>query len=235
MRYTYFFILSIGICGVISCSSLKHAPKRVSGIWQSLPITVDGDSKDWPSPYPSYDSKAMVGYAVTNDKNNVYLTIEAGDEATQTKILRAGMTIWIDGTGNKDQTMAIHYPVENNTSPVKMKKAPDGMHMSDSGMMRRMAMDNTREFSVEGFKNCNGPLVVGKENACGIQVKIGYDEYHELIWEAAIPFKAFYTKAQIDRADMGKPISICFAIKGLHKPEGEAGKGGGQGRSEGGG
>lgn len=45
------------------------------------------------------------------------------------------------------------------------------------------------------------------------------DEYNELIWEAAIPFKALYGKEHLDKKDEGKAISVCFAIKGVKRPE----------------
>ncbi len=66
-----------------SCNSSKHSGKShssVPGTWQAEPIVIDGDSKDWPSPYPNYDSKAMVAYATSNDRKNLYLTVETGDE-----------------------------------------------------------------------------------------------------------------------------------------------------------
>ena len=83
-----------------SCSSTKNSTtKRLPGYWQNQPITVDGYNNDWPSPYPNYDEKAMIGYNVTNDKDNLYITMETGDLATQLKILTQGLTVWIDKTG----------------------------------------------------------------------------------------------------------------------------------------
>src|ERR1039458_2943062 len=78
-----------------SCGSSKHAStKRLPGTWQAQAITIDGKNTDWPSPYPEYDDKAMLGYAVSNDKDNLYITVETGDPATQLKILRNGLTVW---------------------------------------------------------------------------------------------------------------------------------------------
>ena len=72
-----------------SCKSSKSTKTATTlpGTWQAQPIAIDGDTKDWPSPYPNYDAKAKVAYATSNDKYNLYITMETGDEQTQMKIL----------------------------------------------------------------------------------------------------------------------------------------------------
>src|ERR1700733_7704901 len=100
----------------ISCKSSKSgSSKRLPGMWQPQPITIDGNNKDWPSPYPEYDDKAQLGYAVSNDKNNLYITVETGDPATQLKIMRNGLTVWIDKTGEKNEQTAINFPIPKKT------------------------------------------------------------------------------------------------------------------------
>lgn len=216
-----------------SCSSSKHSNSsaKLPGTWQSQPVIVDGNNNEWPSPYPSYDANAMIGYAVSNDSNNLYLTIETGDEMTQIKILKAGMTVWIDTGGAKNQTMAINFPLPNNSEPLDLPKS--GSHRSEgdepaygeniTGTIKglsskiKRAMDGAQQLSIEGFSACNGGYMVKQENNCGIKVSIGMDEYKELIYEAAIPFKALYNRP-ISKTDLGKPISVCFAIKAFKSP-----------------
>src|SRR5580658_156365 len=103
----------VSVAAFSSCSSSKHAKvKRLPPCaWQVVPIDVDGSNKDWPSPYPEYDDKAMLGYAVSNDKDNLYITVETGDPATQLKILREGLTVWIDKKGEKEEVTGINYPI----------------------------------------------------------------------------------------------------------------------------
>jgi hypothetical protein len=56
---------------------------------------------------------------------------------------------------------------------------------------------------------------------CGIKLKARINEYKEFVWEAAIPVKALYNKDTLTAAEAGKPISICFAVKGLKAPKGK--------------
>ena len=223
--------LLLAICG---CSGSKHSKSnKLPGIWQIEPITVDGSNHDWPSPYPEYDSKAMLGYAVSNDSKNLYITVETGDPATQLKILREGLTVWIDKTGGKDQVMAINYPLPNHR---KMQKNTEGEDKPAGGQWQqgkgggvdkqRLALEDkvrtllaeAREFSLQGFRSCNLQYSVLEQDTCGVTVRMTIDADNEMVWEAAIPFKSFFTKQQIDKRDNGRPMSVCFETTGEKAP-----------------
>src|ERR1700742_240159 len=87
-------VFSVLIFSVSCKRSKSSSSKRLPPCaWQVVPIKVDGNNQDWPSPYPDYDDKAMLGYAVSNDKDNLYITVETGDPATQLKIIKEGLTV----------------------------------------------------------------------------------------------------------------------------------------------
>ena len=227
-KYIIGFVFAILILVSLSCNSSKHSGKSsdtLPGTWQSQPITIDGDSKDWPSPYPNYDAKAMVAYATSNDKQNLYITMETGDEQTQMKILKQGMTIMIDTEGGKDPQYKINYPLQNENDPLEIAKEDNGPSKSNAinsphhwdKKIKRSAGEAT-QYSLEGFSMCNGGYLVSQTTACGIKVKLGIDEYKELIIEVMVPFKAIYSKNIITEADAGHPISVCFAVKGFKAP-----------------
>ena len=205
------------------------------------PITVDGSNKDWPAPYPEYDEKAQLGYAVSNDKENLYITVETGDPATQLKILREGLTVWIDKKGEKGEETAINYPIPMNKDgkePRAPRQKAEGEGQQGLGSDRqqkqrmdledkvRAALDEAKEFSLQGFKSCNLQYPVMELDSCGIVVRIGLDADNELVWEAKVPLKTFYFKPQLTRADKGKAISVCFETTGMKRPPGQQGGGG---------
>ena len=215
------------------------------GTWQATPIVVDGDSKDWPSPYPNYDSKAKLGYATSNDRKYLYVTAETGDELTEMKILKAGMIVSIDTGGGKDAGFNISYPLQNDNADIEVPKRASGDKDASSHMEKRMsktinkAANDATQFSLDGFPGCAGGYVVAQTTPCGIQVKARIDEYNELVWEAIIPIKVLYNKDSLTDAEAGKAISVCFQVKSLKSPKKEAenaaannmssGMGGGQG------
>ena len=114
------FVLIVCL-GMASCSASKKTAERLPGNWQPVPITVDGKNNDWPLPHPDYDEKAMLGYAISNDKENLYIVIETGDLATQLKILQGGLTVWIDRKAEKNEETAINYPIPQEKDKNKTK------------------------------------------------------------------------------------------------------------------
>lgn len=205
---------------IASCSSTKHSHKQVKrlpGKWQATPIVVDGNNKDWPNVYPFQDDKAMISYAITNDKDNLYLTLMTGDQATAIKILQEGLLVWIDKTASKDQETAICFPKGYSRAEEGRKVRTDMMQRINNGLGKANA------FTIDGFLACNGTYEITTGDSCGITVGIGLDEFNQLVWEAAIPFKTFYNKAGIEKKDRGKPISICFDIKGEERLGGNGG------------
>ncbi len=208
---------------VLGCKSERETPrstKRLPGAWQATPIVVDGKRNDWPIPYPFDNSKAQVTYAITNDKDNLYISLETGDPATELKILRRGLVVWVDRSATKTQRTSVCFPSDNEHGQLRIAPGRDLIKQIDE------AMASTNEFFLNGFKGCHGKFSLKDGDTCGISVGVGLDEYDQLIWEAVIPFKTFYPKAQIDSRDAGKPIDICFDILGMEKPEG-MGNGGG--------
>ncbi len=214
---------------LLSCGSSKHSRKSdmMPGAWQATPIIIDGDSKDWPSPYPNFDAKAKIAYATSNDKQNLYITMETGDEMTQTKILKQGMVVSIDTGGGKNIEFHINYPLPNDNEDIDIPKNEGGRKQQDgetmfSGRQIHMKLEkmtkSANQFSIEGFINCNGGYMVSQTAPCGISVTARIDEYKELVWEAVVPFKAIYNKNTITSEDANKPISVCFAIKGFKQP-----------------
>ena len=210
-----------------SCGSSKHSGKSkdaMPGTWQSTPIVIDGDSKDWPSPYPNFDAKAEIAYATSNDKENLYITMETGDEMTQMKILKQGMTVSIDTSGGKNADFHINFPLPNDSDPIDLPHG--GAHKQDPGSLQGKQLDvklsksakDANQYSLEGFINCSGGFMVSQNIPCGIKVIARVDEYKELVWEAVVPLKTIYNKAVITEKDAEKPISVCFAIKGFKNP-----------------
>lgn len=215
-----FFCLTLASCG-----GAKHTKSQASlpGTWSAQPVIIDGDSKDWPSPYPNYDAKGKIAYATSNDGQYLYITMETGDELTQLKILKEGMTVSIDTTGKKDARFNISYPLPGDSDPLEnmeILKETKYVHLGKQWQPKidRMAKD-ANQLSLDGFNGCAGGYLVKQVTPCGIKVRMAIDEYKELVWEAAIPFKAIYGRENISAADAGKPISVCYSIKGFKRAQ----------------
>jgi len=234
-------LLAVLLLTISSCSIFHHKTKKMPGTWQETPIVIDGKSDDWPSPYPLYDSKSLIGYSTSNDKDYLYITLETGDEYVQTKILKQGLTVWIDTSGKKEQEIAIHFPMQDENDPLTTPSDKGDHNSSQQGQSKdltqkiKRGLSDAIQLTLEGFTDCKGGFLVKEKNACGISVQVGIDEYKELIWEAAVPFSAIYGKAHLDKKMDGRPISVGFYVKGFKKPATDKENGNGSGMGSGGG
>jgi len=199
-------------------------PAKMPGTWQAQPIKIDGDCTDWPSPYPNYDSKAMVAYATSNDAENLYVTIQTGDPLTQIKILKQGMAVSIDTSGRKDaSSFVINYPLQNPDDLSELfgqkKEGGSSSHLSRQFDQKlQKSAESCTQYALEGFGNCNGGYMVSQSAPCGVKVRLRIDEYKQLVWEAMVPFKAIFNKDKISVVEAGKAISICYSIKAFKAP-----------------
>lgn len=218
------------LCGIslAACSVVKKGGSHkdfVAGTWQATAISVDGDNRDWPSPYPNYDSKSRIAYTSSNDRKFIYITMETGDELTQIKILKAGMTVSVDTGTNRKQEFAIKYPMENTGLDTDIPAAGASTKAEAMGLTRKMnqiigkGIDQANQFSLDGFSGCDGGFMIAQANPCGIKLKARIDEYKELVWEAAIPVKIIFGKDSLTVAEAGKAMNICFHINGMKSPK----------------
>lgn len=206
-------------------------------MWQTNPVTIDGENSDWSTPYSFMDDKAKIEFSFSNDKENLYLTLKTSDRFTQMKILHSGMQVWLDVEGKKNKTTAIYYPLETgmpamSAGAIRERPGKEEGHKENDRLKRQA--ENAKEYTLAGFKGFNGTYAIAQRNGCKIQIKMDASANGELIYELAIPFKSFY-KDTIDTTDLGKAISICFEVNALKKPEMPSGGGRPEGKGMGGG
>src|ERR1051325_10066706 len=95
------------IASLTSC-----APKEIyESAWRPTPIKADGIAAEWEIPLRYYDNETRLNYAIANDKENLYICIRVTDKLNQMKIIRAGLQLWMDTTGKKQQQVGVLFLV----------------------------------------------------------------------------------------------------------------------------
>jgi len=162
----------------------------------------------------------MVAYATSNDKENLYITMQTGDPLTQVKILKQGMTVSIDTGGDKEAEYNIHYPLPNEQNLNDLFTGSESSLQLSRYFDRniRKCAHDCNQMTLEGFPDCSGGYVVSQSLPCGISVKLSIDEYKQLVWEAVVPFSVLYNKKYISASDTRKIINLCYSVKGFKNP-----------------
>ncbi len=91
-------ILTISGCG-----------KSIDSHWVPDTILIDGNDQEWRnSQIVPKDEKFAFGFL--NDADKIYLSFRTAEQSAILRILRLGITIWIDPNGGQRQIFGIKYP-----------------------------------------------------------------------------------------------------------------------------
>jgi len=206
---------------VTSCS----VTEKISH-WQDKPITPDGIPAEYSIPLTHYDSDTKIQYTFSNDLENLYFCIRATEEEAQIKILRAGVQILIDTTGNEKGFISIHFPLprDKNQGPPPNEKPDMKPDFNDSNMTKESKpfkgnmnpLFGLDEMQLDGFKGLiNGRVPV---NSHGILFAIKIDADKNMTFEGVIPFKTFY-KDKLSAAEFAKQFVILVKLNAMISPQ----------------
>jgi len=187
---------------------------------QITPLTVDGKDGDWPVEGLQHEKGGVFDYAVLRDGGNVYVLLRTGSPQVQAKMLKAGMTVFVDAKGKKKANTGLLFPL-----PKKEDEPGADMGM-DMNAMRMMGLAKSTEYTLKKFKEGNGTYALGTKNPAGVEVAMALDDKGRLVYEALIPFASFFGKAVPDESDKGHSFDVGIFINALPEPHALAGSDG---------
>jgi len=191
-----------------------------SSRWVTTPVIIDGNNDEWPQPYSfTEEVDTRMQYAIANDATTLYLTIKTSDETTKMKLKLNGLTIFVDTTGRKMMPTSFGFSVLSNVKPAprhrgKGEKTQDNTGSEDSAT----AAQNAKKLDIAGVQIIGTESYDGNyniaNNKAGISAAAAVNDYNELVWEIAIPFKCLFANAE-KNVEARKKISVCFTVYGL--------------------
>lgn len=184
----------------------------------------------------NYDSKAKIAYELTNDEYFLYIKMQINDETAQRQVMMSGLQLWFDTTKKYKDNFSLFYPLKADFRNQK-KERP-----KEEGEVERMA-GPTKEMQAEYLKLqnqfmsqslhgvTNGFNPIANEN--GIKLKLSFNEYGSLIYNAKIPLSCFLVN-DVNSTDV---FSLRIKVPAIALPPGQDGppKGGAGGPPPGGG
>ncbi|HEX9511094.1 MAG TPA: hypothetical protein VF939_11480 [Puia sp.] len=234
---SYYSIVLILLSLAIGCRSSRGdqatSPSQ-TGNWQQRPIVIDGSDDDWAKPLPYTDRKEKLNYAVSNDKDNIYILVSTRSPQEQQKIIQGGMTVWINNQAEKNEStaMGIGFPLDSrkNRDRELMAQARPDLY-KDKGI----TLDDLKEYSLYGFKSESiENYEYGQTNEEGVLVRIDYNKDGDLIYEVSVPLSTVYPQ-NTSHNFAGKTVAVGIFIEGLPPNTAVRQDGGGGGVSIGGG
>ena len=209
----------------IGCSSKTYPVAN----YQQASVIADGNLSEWNHPLKFISSGGQMQYNITNDDSNLYISLETHDEATVTKILRAGIDVYIDAEGGESKKVMLAFPLPNNDVHPEKRSTNDAAAAANAkAEMRQELLIQANLFTVAGFKNMeNRSYDINDQSRISVGLK--QEPENGLGYEAAIPFKYIFADPS---AKNKKNISVGIVINAMKEGSQHAGGGNAAGRGQ---
>lgn len=188
--------------------------------WKDREIAIDGKNEEWKGRLGFLkEPPALVGFL--NDENGLYICFTTTDPALKARLLRQGLTVWIDPTGGKHKTLGVKFapafgPLAEGRGPQPDGEArgdderpapPEGMAPPDgAGTQAGLSI------KLQGRKEW---LPVPEDQTRGLDVKLEANEALA-VFEMKIPLLTSEKTPYAAGAVAGKPLGIGLETQ---KPE----------------
>lgn len=204
----------------------------------SITHLQDGKLEEWDKSKFYMDDDTKISYAIDNDGQFLYIGLQIPELATQMKLMRTGMTVYIDLKGKKKTGRGIEFPItpdrgEGGTpmeagarQPRNEDEVQDPAKRKASMIMMRngMAVKQLNTIRLTGFGDGDASQQI--LNAPGsVQVAYKCDTSETMEVEYRIPLSLLDENARLN----GKQISIGCKIHAMEMRAGGGGFTGGSG------
>jgi hypothetical protein len=229
MKNNYSIFIGLLLLFTLSNCSPKEYPL---GNFQETRIVADGNSIDWNLPLRFGSEDGELQYNITNDNTNIYVSVATSDQSTQMRILRAGLSVYIDTKGKTNKSMGLSFPANDvlETAGNYKTRGMGGNKGGDQINFKKQLLMDKDIFKTFGFINMDN-RVYDVSDTTAIKLGINYDAFGNLVFEAIIPIKHIYNKTFT--AKNAPSLSVGIVLNTTNRSENRP-TAGGEGRSEGG-
>lgn len=217
-------------------------------LWQPSSLSV-GDCDDYWFTNMHYSTKAKMHYGLSNDDENLYVSLKVTDETVQRKIMLTGLTFWLDPNGKGKEQLGLNFPVKQpkqknttkNRSAAGQQQGDQRKSKADNEKFNSKYKNGLSEIVISGFGGEAEPSLVGNKSKQGINAILRMDSLQVLYYEAQIPLHMIFEKPDEVLGNAAKYFSYAFETGYVETPStGPAGRSGsagvkGAGRGGGGG
>ena len=203
----------ISLINVPALKAQKLPNVQETSLRAPVNVKVDGKATEWNNGFQAYNRATEIYYTVSNDNNNLYLTIQTTDIDISNKIICSGVTFMINGSGKmKDQGgIAITFPALKRDQFGGVGQ-PDGRlssslppidYRKETVAMNEQLNSIARDIKVTGIKGIQDSISL--YNSEGIKAAGLFNEDKVFTCEMSLPLK--YLKLQENEK------SLIYSIK----------------------
>lgn len=217
------------VATIVTLSACSPKTYNVMSGWQPSALSFE-PGIEWSVPQGT-DGKTNLGYAISNDRENLYLAFQTDDPVTRMKILRAGLELEI-ASPYKEKTPAIlKYPVPEERITIfegigretgqggipsgNPAGRRGGQNQPDPRAMLQRALAEQTKMELNGFQDhLNGMQPLENEN--GIQLHVDMDAEGMLFYRVIIPLRTLGVSGQTP-AFPADDFTLTVRMNGLER------------------
>jgi len=192
----------------VSANAQKLANVQEKSMRAPATIKIDGKRPEWVNQIQADNKSTGISYTISNDDDKLYLVAVATDVDIANKIINAGLTFTINGSGKvKDEGgMSVTYPFLYKEDCRNDLPLLD--YNKEITVWNQQLNEKIKDIRVAGIKGVKDTISI--YNAEGIKVATLFDEDKVFTYELAIPLKYLGLSVK-DR----KPIVYTIKLNGI--------------------
>jgi hypothetical protein len=176
---------------------------KVAGHWRDQGVAADGDDREWREAPQYYDSDRQLVIRVTNDATIISLCLATGQADLAQRLLRGGLTVWLDPQGGEKHVFGIHLPDSHTETftPGRGHGAPKPKPRDKQPPPPRgkpQHLEPLKQLAVT-YSDATGPLTmtISEVRRTGIEIGVGQTGDGRLVYEFNIAFRAAPSLGQL--------------------------------------
>lgn len=205
-------IILIVILFILSSMSSFAQADVSKARWISPEIKIDGNYKDWVQPLNFYDNNSGLMFAVGNDKENLYLCFIVPDELKMRKLMSAGWKLELSSREKQKKFKSeLIFPGIN---VMNVKRSTDNFEnkKNSNNLIKTYQLQMT-SVTCKGFRsNLSSVTLFDKDH---INIGIGADSIHHIVYEIAIPLQELFVTNLIRLDEL---ITLNVTVNALERP-----------------
>jgi hypothetical protein len=205
IKYQYTFVVCLTFLPLLIFS--QKLPKiQKESVIAPVDISVDGKSKEFNDIFKAYNPNNRIFYTISNDNDNLYLTIKAKEPVAVEKLIIDGTTLIISkGTSKTNKfietdNISLTFPkndithtgVEGGAEYYDTYKKDTVANKEKIRLIynkyNRLALSKFKKIDIKGIKEILDSTIT-VDNDYGIKAMAQYNDKMEMVYELALPIK----------------------------------------------
>lgn len=211
--------------------------------WQQPSFQLDGNDEDWAGQM-YYDNESGIMYGLSNDHEKLYVKLQFSNQILQQKVLKTGLTFWIDTVGKKKKQLGLIFPTKSqpHKSSTSYRTTRMEMKQIDTAIFNTKYREGSQNMILVNYFGNGREDLIDNKNKEGINAILKMDTKEMLYYEAEISLQKIFPDPQkflndttqhfsfgIETGKIEMPASVNGGDGSQMGVRGGGGRGGGMG------